>query len=124
MCRKAREGKKRERIRHLVRHRLSDSAGASTSIASLKPLRRRSFEAGLPGRNRTCDPQLRRLLLYPTELRGEEEGGLVGARGFEPPTPCSQSRCATRLRYTPTANALRNRRGPSRNSVAAQTACA
>src|SRR2546430_413909 len=26
---------------------------------------------------------------------------LVGARGFEPPTPCSQSRCATRPRYTP-----------------------
>lgn len=24
---------------------------------------------GLPDRNRTCDPQLRRLLLYPTELR-------------------------------------------------------
>ena len=27
---------------------------------------------------------------------------LVGAKGFEPSTPCSQSRCATRLRYTPT----------------------
>ena len=27
---------------------------------------------------------------------------LVGARGFEPPAPCSQSRCATRLRYAPT----------------------
>ena len=27
---------------------------------------------------------------------------MVGVRGFEPPTPCSQSRCATRLRYTPT----------------------
>ena len=26
---------------------------------------------------------------------------LVGARGFEPPAPCSQSRCATRLRYAP-----------------------
>ena len=26
---------------------------------------------------------------------------LVGAEGFEPPTPCSQSRCATRLRYAP-----------------------
>ena len=26
----------------------------------------------------------------------------VGVRGFEPPTPCSQSRCATRLRHTPT----------------------
>ena len=29
-------------------------------------------------------------------------GKLVGARGFEPPTPCSRSRCATRLRYAPT----------------------
>ena len=26
---------------------------------------------------------------------------MVGARGFEPPTPCSRSRCATRLRYAP-----------------------
>src|SRR5712692_4210713 len=24
---------------------------------------------------------------------------LVGARGFEPPTPCAQGRCATGLRY-------------------------
>jgi hypothetical protein len=24
---------------------------------------------GLPGRTRTCDPQLRRLVLYPVELR-------------------------------------------------------
>ena len=28
-------------------------------------------------------------------------GFAVGARGFEPPTPCSQSRCATRLRHAP-----------------------
>ena len=27
---------------------------------------------------------------------------VVGVQGFEPWTPCSQSRCATRLRYTPT----------------------
>lgn len=27
---------------------------------------------------------------------------LVGVEGFEPPTSCSQSRRATRLRYTPT----------------------
>ncbi len=26
---------------------------------------------------------------------------LVGVQGFEPWTPCSQSRCATGLRYTP-----------------------
>jgi hypothetical protein len=29
----------------------------------------RPKEFGLSDRNRTCDPQLRRLLLYPTELR-------------------------------------------------------
>ena len=28
---------------------------------------------------------------------------LVGVRGFEPPTPSSRTRCATRLRYTPTS---------------------
>ena len=27
---------------------------------------------------------------------------MVGARGFEPPTPCTQNRCATRLRHAPT----------------------
>src|ERR1700747_123491 len=26
---------------------------------------------------------------------------MVGARGFEPPTSCSQSRCSTRLSYAP-----------------------
>ena len=29
------------------------------------------------------------------------ERKLVGVKGFEPPAPCSQSTCATRLRYTP-----------------------
>ncbi len=28
-------------------------------------------------------------------------GYMVGVKGFEPPAPCSQSTCATRLRYTP-----------------------
>ncbi len=27
--------------------------------------------------------------------------GMVGERGFEPPAPCSQSRCATKLRHSP-----------------------
>ncbi len=27
-----------------------------------------SVDYGLPNRNRTCDPQLRRLMLYPAEL--------------------------------------------------------
>ena len=33
-------------------------------------------------------------------------GSMVGARGFEPPTACSQSRCATGLRYAPPPSAL------------------
>src|SRR5689334_7059207 len=28
----------------------------------------------------------------------------VGVEGFEPPTSCSQSKCATRLRYTPSCS--------------------
>ena len=42
---------------------------------------------------------------------------VVGTRGFEPPTPCSQSRCATRLRHVPTAALLWHR--PREYSVSA-----
>ena len=31
---------------------------------------------------------------------------MVGAEGFEPPTSCSQSRRATRLRHAPTARLI------------------
>src|SRR5574340_371504 len=41
------------------------------------------------------------LLLYPRRARGVASI-LVGVRGFEPPTSCSQSKCATGLRHTPT----------------------
>ena len=79
---------------------------------------------GLPDRDRTCDPQLRRLMLYPTELRADVKYALqsldvqkahqgelfvrflVGVQGFEPWTPWSQTRCATRLRHTPTSLTL------------------
>ena len=36
----------------------------------------------------------------PFPLR-ERAVSMVGVRGFEPPAPCSQSRCATGLRHTP-----------------------
>ncbi len=36
------------------------------------------------------------------DLPKSQNERMVGARGFEPPTPCSRSRCATRLRYAPT----------------------
>ena len=61
---------------------------------------------GLPGRDRTCDHLLRRQVLYPTELRADRLVSmhvrkLVGVKRFELSTSCSQSRRATRLRYTP-----------------------
>src|SRR5919112_2178480 len=67
-------------------------------------------QCGAPGGNRTPDPQLRRLLLYPTELLALQSRQVgvpqasscqVGAPGFEPGTSCSQSRRDTRLRYAP-----------------------
>ena len=61
---------------------------------------------GAPDRTRTCNLRLRRPLLYPVELRARF-GLLVGVEGFEPPTPWSQTRCATRLRYTPTRDEAR-----------------
>jgi hypothetical protein len=39
--------------------------------------------------------------LHPHGSRSGLASFAVGARGFEPPTPCSQSRCATRLRHAP-----------------------
>ena len=41
---------------------------------------------------------------------------MVGAEGFEPPTLCSQSRCATRLRYAPTSVDCIAREGSSAGS--------
>ena len=42
-----------------------------------------------------------RILHPPSRVRPMARRRLVGVEGFEPPTLCSQSRCATRLRYTP-----------------------
>src|SRR5687767_13521929 len=64
--------------------------------------------SGLPGGTRTHNPQLRRLVLYPVELRAvalhppsQPGADLVGVERFELPTSSSQSWRATRLRYTP-----------------------
>jgi hypothetical protein len=44
----------------------------------------------------------RRYLAMVTTAPEQELGILlVGLAGFEPATPCSQSRCATKLRYSP-----------------------
>jgi site-specific DNA recombinase len=41
--------------------------------------------------------------------RGSNKHQIVGAAGFEPATPCSQSRCATRLRHAPMTTKSRRR---------------
>ena len=68
------------------------------------------YRNGPPERTRTSDLRIRSPLLYPAELQAEGDSVgrsvMVGARGFEPPTPCAQGRCATRLRYTPTLRPL------------------
>ncbi len=51
---------------------------------------------------------------------------LVGVRGFEPPAPSSRTRCATRLRYTPTtprtaqAGLIEARRAPRKRDEGAR----
>ncbi len=73
------------------------------------------YLSGTPETIRTSDPRLRRPLLYPAELRAHTLKlafsvwrarlnsiiEMVGVEGFEPPTTWSQTRYATRLRYTP-----------------------
>ena len=51
--------------------------------------------------DRCCPPSPLASARQPSHLHCVSKRRLVGARGFEPPTPCSQSRCATRLRHAP-----------------------
>jgi hypothetical protein len=49
---------------------------------------------------------------------------LVGARGFEPPTPCSQSRCANRTALRPAKPTIRHSEPPNQlNLSETATAC-
>src|SRR6266851_3776080 len=57
------------------------------SVSSLRSSAGREFQGTVADGRASPRPSARR--------------GMVGVRGFEPPTPCSQSRCATGLRHTP-----------------------
>jgi hypothetical protein len=90
--------------------RTHDNWNHNPGLYQLSYSHHREIDIGLPDRNRTCNPQLRRLVLYPVELRADKlhdeimkgkPEELVGVERFELPTSCSQSRRATRLRYTP-----------------------
>ena len=53
--------------------------------------------------DRTHDSWNHNPVLYRLSYILHRSGEVVGVRGFEPPAPCSQSRCATGLRHTPFA---------------------
>ena len=53
------------------------------------------------------------LILFTSDAKNPAEAGfsnLVGDRGFEPPTPSSRTKCATRLRQSPNAGRILLRR--------------
>ena len=84
----------------------------------------RSRRRNAPGANRTPDPQLRRLLLYPTELLAPTESGVRRDRHFFPQCvewsgradsngrpPAPKAGALTMLRYAPFGRPLTDARG-------------
>ena len=64
-----------------IKQRIKIKKSVNMQLTGLKCLENVDL-IGLSDRNRTCDPQLRRLLLYPTELRTEMKKGLEISRPF------------------------------------------
>ena len=64
----------------LTLHERTSSHHATDTIKQKTPKKWTFLFYGDPGRIRTCGPQLRRLLLYPTELRGH----ILALYGFYP----------------------------------------
>ena len=119
-------------------HRCVDQNGVGPRITCCAEpitvnLRGRLRQIGAPDRTRTCYPRLRRPVLYPIELRAldclflsdrikmtRRRPGrralhwMVGVERFELPTSCSQSKRATRLRYTPRGAIMPSQRLPGK----------
>ena len=68
----------------------ADSVRAQTRLAGFEPATN-----GLEGHCSSAELQAQSDFMKVNDVKE------VGARGFEPPTTCTQNRCATRLRHTP-----------------------
>jgi hypothetical protein len=61
---------------------------------SIAPHSRRTTKRGAPGRTRTCNPRLRRPMLYPVELRAQRrELSRDGGKMTKHPAPVSRPLC-------------------------------
>ena len=90
--------------------------------ASGKRYRCHRVSGAMPHKNPRAASSMRR-----TELRDKLRTSnflltLVGAERFELPTPCSQNRCATRLRYAPTLSPQYRKEFPLGNSLVPEIA--
>ena len=92
------------RYAHLAPSHLQE---AREGVSGLGKVKRETAQTGLESKQ---EGQNSNLAVTGTGTERDEREGevcksvkvLVGARGFEPPTSCSQSRRATGLRYAPT----------------------
>src|SRR5690606_16832053 len=82
---------------------LGETRIGSTSNLTRRLIKHRYtlFSVLYTGRGTDSGPVPVRHVNFGVECLGNSLKGLVGVRGFEPPTPSSRTRCATRLRYTP-----------------------
>ena len=118
----ARRWRRSSRRRRRSPRRAPSSAQAATIASVTKSTFSASFFSGMTMESQGSSVSGGMAGVPPAVRRrgaGPQRVWLVGVRGFEPPTPCSRSRCATRLRYTPTPGALLMRRRSGRKADAA-----
>lgn len=103
MCYPYQKDRKKLQIKRAIYSKVyfTKACAKSTSLKDIRKgskTRRKNSKYGAADGTRTRNNQLGRLMLYQLNYRRKK---LVGVTGFEPATLCSQSRCATKLRYTP-----------------------
>ena len=81
---------------------MPEVAHPETEVGQGVPVSRHSKVSDMPAHNglQPCS-DFRDRVRWPDVAIREAWKRMVGARGFEPPTPWSRTRCATRLRYAP-----------------------
>src|SRR6188472_4106509 len=88
--------------------RTVEERGPQACPASVDHGRSIRLDAARPGGDH-AGQRLPRQACLKSELRLDDEAGLVGARGFEPPTSSSRTMRATKLRHAPTESAPEGR---------------